>query len=68
MDSEKTSTNDAVSKPALILLIAIFLIIIGGLLVFSNLLMSAVDVRALAIGFELQIIGIGLIAVEKYKK
>jgi hypothetical protein len=68
MDSEKTSTNDAVSKPALILLIAIFLIIIGGLLVFSNLLMSAVDVRALAIGFELQIIGISLIAVEKYKK
>jgi len=67
MNSEKTKNDETVSKPALILLIAIFLVIICGLLVFSNLLRSVVDVRALALGFELQIIGLCVLVFQKYK-
>ena len=67
MNSEKTKTNDTVSKPDLIGLIAMFLVIIGGLLVVSNVLMLVVDVRVLAVGFELQIIGLCLLVFQKYK-
>ncbi len=52
------------SKPSLI---AIFLLIIGGLIVISNILSVVVDVRALAVGFEIQLVGLALIVVAKYK-
>jgi hypothetical protein len=59
------SKPNATSKPSLI---AIFLLITGGLIAVSTLLMQVIDVRALTVGFEMQIIGLSLLVIGKHKQ
>lgn len=56
---------EKLTKSQLFVLIAVSLFLIGLLIVFSDLFLQTVDVSAIAIGIELQLLGLGLFIVGK---